>query len=92
VVFGRERSIERPAWMYIVVIGLGERRLGIVVDSLLGQREVVIKSLGEYLGTIPGIAGSTILGDGRVIMIIDVGQFMALCSKGVLTAQEIVYN
>lgn len=92
VVFGRERSVERPAWMYIVVIGLGERRLGIVVDSLLGQREVVIKSLGEYLGTIPGIAGSTILGDGRVIMIIDVGQFMALCSKGALTTQEIVYN
>lgn len=92
VIFGREHNGKRPEWMYIVVIGLGEQRLGIVVDSLLGQREVVIKSLGEYLGTIPGIAGSTILGDGRVIMIIDVGQFMALCQKETMTTQETVYN
>lgn len=92
VIFGRAHNGKRPEWMYIVVVGLGEQRLGIVVDSLLGQREVVIKSLGEYLGTIPGIAGSTILGDGRVIMIIDVGQFMALCQKETAAAQKIVYN
>jgi two-component system chemotaxis sensor kinase CheA len=66
--------------MYIVVVGLAEQRLGIVVDSLLGQKEVVIKSIGEYLGNIRGIAGSTILGDGRVIMIIDVGELMRLCA------------
>jgi len=63
-------------WIYIVVIGLAERRLGVVVDSLLGQKEVVIKSISEYLGSIRGIAGSTILGDGRVIMIIDVSEMM----------------
>jgi two-component system, chemotaxis family, sensor kinase CheA len=51
------------------------------VDSLLGQKEVVIKSLGGYLGTLPGIAGSTILGDGRVIMIIDVGELMKLSAE-----------
>jgi two-component system, chemotaxis family, sensor kinase CheA len=68
-------------WMYVVVLALGEQRLGIVVDSLLGQKEVVIKSLGNYLGTIPGIAGSTILGDGRVIMIVDVGELMKLCKN-----------
>jgi two-component system chemotaxis sensor kinase CheA len=66
-------------WLYIVVVGLADQRLGIVVDSLLGQKEVVIKTLGAYLGSVPGVAGSTILGDGRVIMIIDVGQFMKLC-------------
>jgi two-component system chemotaxis sensor kinase CheA len=65
-------------WRYIVVVGLAEQRLGVIVDSLLGQKEVVIKSLGSYLGKVPGIAGSTILGDGRVIMIIDVGEFMQL--------------
>jgi two-component system chemotaxis sensor kinase CheA len=65
-------------WIYIVVVGLAQQRLGIVVDSMLGQKEVVIKSLGGYLGTVPGIAGSTILGDGRVIMIIDVGELMKL--------------
>jgi two-component system, chemotaxis family, sensor kinase CheA len=65
-------------WIYIVVVGLAQQRLGIVVDSMLGQKEVVIKALGGYLGTVPAIAGSTILGDGRVIMIIDVGELMKL--------------
>lgn len=69
-------------WMYVVVIGLAEKRIGVVVDSLLGQREVVIKSLGAYLGNIPGLAGSTILGDGSVIMIMDVGQIMEMCVSG----------
>ena len=68
-------------WIYIVVVGLAQQRLGIVVDSMLGQKEVVIKSLGGYLGTVPGIAGSTILGDGRVIMIIDVGELMKLFAE-----------
>jgi two-component system chemotaxis sensor kinase CheA len=69
---------KQDEWIYIVVVGLAQQRLGIVVDSMLGQKEVVIKSLGGYLGTVPGIAGSTILGDGRVIMIIDVGEMMKL--------------
>jgi len=68
----------QDGWIYIVVIGLAQQRLGIVVDTMLGQKEVVIKSLGGYLGTVPGVAGSTILGDGRVIMIIDVGEMMKL--------------
>lgn len=59
---------------YVVNVGVGVHKLGLVVDELLGQQEIVIKSLGEYLGDISGIAGSTILGDGRVIMIIDVAQ------------------
>jgi two-component system chemotaxis sensor kinase CheA len=66
---------------YVVNVGLGIQRVGFVVDELLGQQEVVIKSLGEYLGSVRGIAGSTILGDGRVIMIIDVAQLL-----------EIIYN
>jgi len=64
-----------------VVIGLAQQRVGIVVDTMLGQKEVVIKSLGAYLGTVAGIAGSTILGDGRVIMIIDVGELMKLYAE-----------
>lgn len=61
---------------YVVVVGLADRRLGLVVDELLGQKEIVIKSLGEYLGHIKGISGSTILGDGRVIMIIDIEELI----------------
>jgi two-component system chemotaxis sensor kinase CheA len=68
-------------WLYVVVVGLAQQRLGLIVDSLLGQKEVVIKSLGGYLGTLPGIAGSTILGDGRVIMIVDVGELMKLSAE-----------
>ena len=68
-------------YMYIVVVGVADQRMGIIVDSLLGQKELVIKSLGQYLTETPGVAGSTILGDGRVIMILDVGQFMRLCAE-----------
>lgn len=56
---------------YVVVLAMAQKRLGIVVDRLIGQEEVVIKSLGEFLGTTPGIAGATILGDGRVRLIVD---------------------
>lgn len=59
-------------WQYVVEIGIAEKRYGIKVDELIGQQEVVIKSLGSYLGKIDGLAGSTIMGDGTVVMIIDV--------------------
>jgi two-component system chemotaxis sensor kinase CheA len=70
--------IAEREWMYVVVIALAEKNLGLVVDSLLGQKEVVIKSLGEYFSKSRGIAGSTILGDGRVIMIVDVNELFNL--------------
>lgn len=56
---------------YVVIVGVAEKRVGLVVSRLLGQQEVAIKSLGKYLANLPGIAGSTILGDGRVTLIID---------------------
>ncbi len=56
---------------YVVVIGVAEKRIGLIVSRLLGQQEVAIKSLGKYLANAPGIAGSTILGDGRVALIVD---------------------
>lgn len=56
----------------VVIIGTGESRVGVVVDGLLGEQEIVIKSLGDLLGRIPGLSGATILGDGRVAMIVDV--------------------
>ncbi len=59
---------EKP---YIVVVGLADKKLGVIVDRFLGQEEVVIKSLGSYLGQTEGIAGATILGDGRIRLIVD---------------------
>lgn len=59
---------EKP---YVVVVGLADRKLGIMIDRFLGQEEVVIKSLGRYLGSTAGVAGATILGDGRIRLIVD---------------------
>ncbi|NLW47775.1 MAG: chemotaxis protein CheA [Firmicutes bacterium] len=55
----------------VVVLRIGDRLIGCIVDSLLRQQDVVIKSLGSYLGSIKGISGATILGDGRVALILD---------------------
>jgi two-component system chemotaxis sensor kinase CheA len=55
----------------VVVLRLGDRLVGCVVDLLLRQQDVVIKSLGRFLSSIKGIAGATILGDGRVALILD---------------------
>lgn len=75
----REMNVRTQEWVYVVVVAWSEQRLGIIVDALKGQREIVIKSLGEYLGNVPALAGSTILGDGSIVLIIDIGQFMELC-------------
>ncbi|MFZ5596519.1 MAG: chemotaxis protein CheW [Bacillota bacterium] len=56
---------------YVVVLGSGDRRVGVVVDRLIGEQEIVIKSLGSYLGQMTGLSGATILGDGRVALIVD---------------------
>ncbi|HWI40892.1 MAG TPA: chemotaxis protein CheA [Verrucomicrobiae bacterium] len=57
---------------YVVVVESGEKRGGIVVGSLLGQQEIVIKGMDDYLGDLPGISGATVLGDGRVCLVVDV--------------------
>ncbi|NPV92029.1 MAG: chemotaxis protein CheA [Firmicutes bacterium] len=59
--------------LFVVVVRKANRRIGLVVDSLIGQQEIVIKSLGRLMASIPGLAGATILGDGDVSLILDVG-------------------
>jgi len=76
-----ERRIEREGQIRVVVVGLADKQLGLIVDSLIGQEEVVIKSMGEYLGNTPGIAGATIMGDGRVRLIIDLSGLFNLVLK-----------
>ncbi|MEZ5359460.1 MAG: chemotaxis protein CheA [Candidatus Zixiibacteriota bacterium] len=68
---GNRNKKEKGEKPYVVVVGLGEKRLGLIVDRLLGQEEVVIKSMGHMLGHTKGLAGATILGDGRVRLIVD---------------------
>jgi len=58
--------------MYVVVVSKGDKQIGLVVDGLIGQQEIVIKSLGKFLAGIPGIAGAIVAGDGNVRLILDI--------------------
>ncbi len=89
-VFGIEGAAGlASSYCYVVVVGAAEKRLGLVVSRLLGQQEIAIKSLGRYLAKVPGIAGSTILGDGRVTLIVDPAKLME-CSRLGTTAGRLV--
>jgi two-component system chemotaxis sensor kinase CheA len=63
--------------MRVVVVRSGNTRAGLCVDETVGQTEIVIKSLGQQLQSVPYISGGTILGDGRVALILDVPQIAA---------------
>lgn len=58
--------------MYVVVVRKAEKQIGLVVDTLIGQQEIVIKSLGKLLAGIPGLAGAIVSGDGNVRLILDI--------------------
>lgn len=58
--------------MYVVVVRRADKQIGLVVDSLIGQQEIVIKSLGKLLAGVPGIAGAIVAGDGNVRLILDI--------------------
>jgi len=77
-IFEVERILDVNEHAYVVVLGLGTSKLGLIVDTLVGQEEIVIKSLGEYLKGIEGVAGATIRGDGGVTLIVDVVALMEI--------------
>ncbi|WP_424765599.1 chemotaxis protein CheA [Paenibacillus sp. sgz302251] len=60
----------------LVIVGSAEKRLALAVDELIGNDEIVIKSLGSYIGKVDGIAGATILGDGKVALILEVSKII----------------
>ncbi|MBD3824909.1 MAG: response regulator, partial [Epsilonproteobacteria bacterium] len=80
-IFEVDRILDGSEHAYVVVLGLGASKLGLIVDSLVGQEEIVIKSLGEYLKGIDGIAGATIRGDGGVTLIVDVVALMQMAKN-----------
>ena len=61
---------------YVVVVAIGAQRFGVVVDCLRAQEEVVIKPLGEFLSNVQGVAGATITGDGKVVLILDMADLV----------------
>ena len=79
--FGVKQVFESGDQTYVVVINVADSKLGIIVDSLIGQEEIVIKSLGNYLQNIRGIAGGTIRGDGKVTLIVDVSMIMDMAKE-----------
>jgi two-component system chemotaxis sensor kinase CheA len=73
--------------LFVVLVGLAERRLGLVVDRLRGQQEIVIKPLGSRLADTPGIAGATELGDKIVVLVLDVESLIEGAMKRAQTAR-----
>jgi len=76
VMYGFKGEKDDRVFQNVVTVGIAEKRFGIKVDELVGQKEIVIKSLGNYLGNINGLAGSTIMGDGTVVLILDIGEIL----------------
>ena len=73
---------------YIVIVGTQEKKIGVMVDTLIGEEDVVIKPLKDKFTESPGIAGASILGDGSVSLIIDVSQLLELGVRQEIIAQQ----
>jgi chemosensory pili system protein ChpA (sensor histidine kinase/response regulator) len=73
---GATRLPDLDVSMSVVLIRAGEHSTALVTDELIGSREIVVKSLGPQISAIRGIAGATILGDGRIVLILDMGSLV----------------
>ena len=69
-------TVSKGDSIYVIVVGSAEKRIGLIVDDVIGQQEIVIKSLGNILGTLPGIAGACELGNKKTILVLDVAMLI----------------
>ncbi len=83
------KNCEEDDQCFIVIVGSAEKKIGVMVDSLIGEEDVVIKPLQDQFTASPGIAGATVLGDGSVSLIVDVNQLLELGVKQELDAQQL---
>ena len=65
-----------PESITVVIVRKGDKLAGLIVDNLIGQLEIVIKSIGKYINNSKMISGATILGDGEIALILDVNSMM----------------
>lgn len=84
----RIHTDEQGEYNFVVIVGTSDKRVGLMVDSLIGEEDVVIKPLRDQYTTSPGIAGASILGDGSVCLIIDVSQLLELGQKKELEERQ----
>ena len=79
---------EEGEYCFVVIVGSQDKKIGVMVDSLIGEEDVVIKPLRDQFTQSPGIAGASILGDGSVSLIIDVTQLLELGVRQEIEARE----
>ncbi len=89
-IFKVDSILESLNEVYVVIIGLAEQKIGVIVDYLIGQEEVVIKSLGYYLKGTEGIAGATVRGDGKITLIADVAAMMDMAKDVKVSVNNLV--
>lgn len=77
-VFDFSSQSKPDGYEYVVVVRANQRSAGLIIDDLIGEEEVVVKSLGGVIGEVPGIASAAILGDGRVSLIVDVAGLLSM--------------
>ena len=79
--FEIEQAVAEPERAMLILIESGTKRCALMVDTLLGQQQVVIKSLGRRLANVPGVSGAAILGDGRVGLILDMAGLLQIAHR-----------
>ena len=87
----KPKGEERFEHTFVVILSYGGQKIGMVVDNLLGEQEIVIKSLGEYLKNQRGFTGATILGDGQPALIVDVRYLVESLGKNTVRTLKNLY-
>ncbi|MFS0726167.1 chemotaxis protein CheA [Paenibacillus sp. 1P07SE] len=79
--FGYPEPETEGRYRPLVIIGRAEKRVALAVDELIGNHEIVVRSLGSYIGKVEGISGATILGDGKVALILETGGIIKMINR-----------
>ena len=82
-------ALESKKREFVIIVGIADKRIGIIADKTIGNQEIVIKSLGSYIGSPPYLSGATIMGDGSVALILDVSSIVHEYGSKVVEQNEV---